>query len=49
MRPAQVRRAFREPGATVVFVMLDQEKTLVLLDRIAIFNRGRIEQAGSGL
>jgi putative spermidine/putrescine transport system ATP-binding protein len=38
----------RRIGATVIYVTHDQEEALVMSDRIAIFNRGRIEQIGSG-
>ncbi len=38
----------RQLGATVVYVTHDQEEALVMSDRIAIFNRGRIEQLGTG-
>jgi putative spermidine/putrescine transport system ATP-binding protein len=38
----------RHLGATVVYVTHDQEEALVMSDRIAIFNGGRIEQLGTG-
>ena len=38
----------REIGATVLYVTHDQEEALVMSDRIAIFNQGKIEQLGSG-
>jgi putative spermidine/putrescine transport system ATP-binding protein len=38
----------REIGATVLYVTHDQEEALVMSDRIAIFNAGRIDQLGSG-
>ena len=34
-------------GITFVFVTHDQEEALTMSDRIAVFNRGRIEQVGS--
>jgi putative spermidine/putrescine transport system ATP-binding protein len=34
-------------GITFVFVTHDQEEALTMSDRIAVFNRGRIEQIGS--
>jgi putative spermidine/putrescine transport system ATP-binding protein len=37
----------REVGITFVFVTHDQEEALSLSDRVAVFNRGRIEQVGS--
>jgi putative spermidine/putrescine transport system ATP-binding protein len=36
----------REVGITFVFVTHDQEEALSLSDRVAVFNRGRIEQVG---
>ena len=36
----------REVGITTVFVTHDQEEALALSDRIALMNRGRIEQIG---
>ncbi len=52
---AQVRRDLRRwlrelhdcTGLTTVFVTHDQEEALELADRVAILNRGRIEQLGS--
>ncbi len=52
---AQVRRDLRRcrrelhdrTGLTTVFVTHDQEEALELADRVAILNRGRIEQVGS--
>ena len=41
-------RISREVGATVLYVTHDQEEALVMSDRIAIFNEGRIQQLGSG-
>jgi putative spermidine/putrescine transport system ATP-binding protein len=38
----------RELGATVLYVTHDQEEALVMSDRIAIFDAGRIDQLGSG-
>jgi iron(III) transport system ATP-binding protein len=37
----------REAGITTVFVTHDQEEALALSDRIAIMNKGRIEQIGT--
>jgi putative spermidine/putrescine transport system ATP-binding protein len=37
----------REVGITFVFVTHDQEEALSLSDRVAVFNRGRIEQVGT--
>ena len=52
---AQVRRDLRgwlrelhdRTGLTTVFVTHDQEEALELADRVAILNRGRIDQVGS--
>jgi putative spermidine/putrescine transport system ATP-binding protein len=37
----------RDVGITFVFVTHDQDEALTMSDRIAVFNRGRIEQIGS--
>jgi putative spermidine/putrescine transport system ATP-binding protein len=37
----------RSVGITFVFVTHDQEEALTMSDRIAVFNRGRIEQVGT--
>ncbi len=44
----EIKRIHRELGSTFVYVTHDQEEALVLSDRIAVFNRGRIEQVGTG-
>ncbi|MDO5052324.1 MAG: ABC transporter ATP-binding protein [Pseudoclavibacter sp.] len=44
---AELRRIHRELGSTFVYVTHDQEEALVLSDRIAVFNEGRIEQIGT--
>lgn len=44
---AEIRRIHREVGSTFVFVTHDQEEAMSLSDRIALFNRGRIEQLGT--
>ena len=44
----EILRVSRQLGATVIYVTHDQEEALVMSDRIAIFNHGRIEQLGSG-
>ena len=44
----EIRRIHRELGSTFVYVTHDQEEALVLSDRIAVFNKGRIEQVGTG-
>ncbi|MFM9146401.1 MAG: ABC transporter ATP-binding protein [Phycisphaerales bacterium] len=45
----EFRRIHRVLGATIVFVTHDQEEALVMSDRIAVFNEGRIEQLGSAV
>jgi putative spermidine/putrescine transport system ATP-binding protein len=37
----------REVGITFIFVTHDQEEALTMSDRIAVFNRGKIEQLGT--
>jgi putative spermidine/putrescine transport system ATP-binding protein len=44
----EVMHISRQLGATVIYVTHDQEEALVMSDRIAIFNRGKIEQLGHG-
>ncbi|MFL5755113.1 MAG: ABC transporter ATP-binding protein [Chloroflexota bacterium] len=44
----EIMRISRQLGTTVVYVTHDQEEALVMSDRIAIYNRGRIEQLGRG-
>ncbi len=44
----EIKRIHRELGTTFVYVTHDQEEALVLSDRIAVFNKGHIEQIGSG-
>jgi spermidine/putrescine ABC transporter ATP-binding subunit len=43
----ELKRIQRNVGITTIFVTHDQEEALTLSDRIAIFNAGRIVQAGS--
>lgn len=40
----EIKRIHREVGVTFIFVTHDQEEALVMSDRIAIFNEGRLEQ-----
>jgi putative spermidine/putrescine transport system ATP-binding protein len=40
----ELRRMLREANITAIFVTHDQEEALVMSDRIAVMNRGRIEQ-----
>ncbi|WP_374655463.1 ABC transporter ATP-binding protein [Dongia sp.] len=43
----ELRRIQRQIGITTIFVTHDQEEALTLSDRVAIFNKGRVVQAGS--
>ena len=43
----ELKRIQREVGITFVYVTHDQEEALTMSDRVAVFNRGRIEQVGS--
>ena len=44
----EIRRIHQTTGVTILYVTHDQEEALRLSDRIAVFNRGRIEQVGTG-
>ena len=43
----ELRRLQRDLAMTFVFVTHDQEEALAMSDRIAVMNRGRVEQIGS--
>jgi putative spermidine/putrescine transport system ATP-binding protein len=43
----ELRRLLRELGTTAVFVTHDQDEALTMSDRIAVMNRGAIEQLAS--
>jgi sulfate transport system ATP-binding protein len=43
----ELRRIHRETGVTTVFVTHDQEEALDLADRVAILNKGKIQQIGT--
>jgi spermidine/putrescine ABC transporter ATP-binding subunit len=43
----EIRRLHEELGITFIYVTHDQEEALVMSDRIAVMNQGRIEQVGS--
>lgn len=43
----EFKRIHSELGITFIYVTHDQEEALVLSDRIAVFNKGRIEQVGT--
>jgi putative spermidine/putrescine transport system ATP-binding protein len=40
----ELKRLLRELGTTAIFVTHDQDEALMMSDRIAVMNRGRIEQ-----
>jgi len=42
-----LREIHRETGQTTIFVTHDQDEALELADRVAILNRGRLEQVGT--
>lgn len=43
----EIRRIQRETGVTALYVTHDQEEAVALADRMAVMNRGRIEQLGT--
>jgi putative spermidine/putrescine transport system ATP-binding protein len=43
---AELKRIQGDVGITFVYVTHDQEEALTMSDRLAVFNRGRIEQVG---
>jgi ABC-type Fe3+/spermidine/putrescine transport system ATPase subunit len=43
----EIKQLQHRLGVTVIYVTHDQEEALVLSDRIAIMNRGRLEQVGT--
>jgi putative spermidine/putrescine transport system ATP-binding protein len=47
MLQVEFKRIHRELGITFVYVTHDQEEAIVLSDRIAVFNEGKIEQVGT--
>lgn len=42
----EIRRLHRELGVTMAFVTHDQSEAMVMSDRVAVFQNGRIEQIG---
>ena len=44
----EISKLHQRVATTFIYVTHDQEEALVLSDRIAVFNRGRIEQVGTG-
>jgi spermidine/putrescine transport system ATP-binding protein len=43
----ELKRIQRDVGITFVYVTHDQEEALTMSDRIAVMNRGRVEQVGT--
>jgi putative spermidine/putrescine transport system ATP-binding protein len=43
----ELKRIHRELGVTMIYVTHDQTEAMTMSDRIAVFNRGRIEQVDS--
>jgi putative spermidine/putrescine transport system ATP-binding protein len=43
----EIKKIHDDLGVTVIYVTHDQEEALVMSDRIAVFNHGKIEQLGS--
>jgi putative spermidine/putrescine transport system ATP-binding protein len=43
----EIKRIHEEVGVTIIYVTHDQDEALVLSDRIAVVNSGRIEQVGA--
>ncbi len=43
----EMKRLHRQLGITFVYVTHDQREALIMSDRVAVMNHGRIEQAGS--
>ena len=43
----EIRRIQRALGVTVIYVTHDQQEAMVMSDRVAVFNRGRIEQVAA--
>ena len=43
----EIRRIQKELGITTIYVTHDQEEAMAVSDRIAILNRGRLEQVGT--
>lgn len=43
----EIRRIQKELGITTIYVTHDQEEAMAVSDRIAILNRGRVEQVGA--
>ncbi len=46
---AEIRRLQRRSGASCIYVTHDQKEAMTLADRVAVLNRGRLEQVGTPL
>ena len=44
---AELKQLIRRVGTTTIFVTHDQEEAMILGDRLAVMNRGRIQQIGT--
>ncbi|HEX2088814.1 MAG TPA: ABC transporter ATP-binding protein [Actinomycetota bacterium] len=44
----EIMQISRDLGVTIIYVTHDQEEALAMSDRIAVFNKGRIQQTGTG-
>lgn len=44
----EIRRIHQQTGVTILYVTHDQEEALRLSDRIAVFNKGIVDQIGTG-
>jgi len=45
----EIRRICKEAGLTAIYVTHDQKEALSIADRLAVMNKGRVEQTGSPL
>jgi iron(III) transport system ATP-binding protein len=43
----EIRRIHQETGTTMIYVTHDQAEAMVIADRVAVMNQGRIEQVGA--
>ena len=44
----EIKHLHTRLGVSIIYVTHDQDEALVMSDRIGVFNRGRLEQIGSG-
>ncbi len=47
MLRGELRQLIRRVGTTTVFVTHDQEEAMIMADRVAVMNNGRVEQIGT--